>query len=399
MTVPENATGHHAPAQCENCHAPLHGEYCHQCGQSIRNPVRHAGHAIEEVFESFWHLDGRVFRTLRDLLVPGRTALEYLAGHRQRYLPPLRIFVIMSLLAFFVGKLLIHLDQEPSHSIDTSAIVNSQTVEEVERNRDKLLAELEEARKESGGVVPGVNAWLIASQVRVQGEANNRIAELRPGGKTSTNEAATEASADQESVPAALERKKSKGALFSSDNEVWDPNKNPANIDWLPHFANDWLNRKLVNIKANGERMGAHADAWFQAFMGSLPSALFLLVPVFALMLKLAYLFKRRLYMEHLVIALYSHVFLLMALTVMFVLMAASGWVKPHAFWLSVVLNVATGALLLWMPVYLLLMQKRVYGQGWPMTLFKYGAIGFVYFNLLAFAAVIMFLATLGKGY
>ncbi|MET0755392.1 MAG: DUF3667 domain-containing protein, partial [Pseudoxanthomonas sp.] len=90
MTQPDHAAGHQAPVHCENCHATLQGEFCHQCGQSIHNPVRHAGHAIEEVFESFWHLDGRVFRTLRDLLWPGRTAMEYLAGHRQRYLPPLR---------------------------------------------------------------------------------------------------------------------------------------------------------------------------------------------------------------------------------------------------------------------------------------------------------------------
>jgi hypothetical protein len=102
--------------------------------------------------------------------------------------------------------------------------------------------------------------------------------------------------------------------------------------------------------------------------------------------------------MEHLVTALYSHVFLLMALTAMFVLMAASGWVEPHVYWLAIILNVATVALLLWMPLYLLLMQKRVYGQGWAMTLVKYCAIGFVYFILLTFAAAIMFLATLGKG-
>ncbi|MHB8912839.1 MAG: hypothetical protein ACYC42_09380 [Lysobacter sp.] len=25
-----------------------------------------------------------------------------------------------------------------------------------------------------------------------------------------------------------------------------------------------------------------------------------------------------------------------------------------------------------WLPLYLLLMQKRVYAQGWPMTVFKY---------------------------
>ncbi|MET1161496.1 MAG: DUF3667 domain-containing protein [Pseudoxanthomonas sp.] len=396
MTQPDHAAGHHAPVHCENCHATLQGEFCHQCGQSIHNPVRHAGHAIEEVFESFWHLDGRVFRTLRDLLWPGRTAMEYLAGHRQRYLPPLRIFVIMSLLAFFVGKLLIHPQSNAQLAeIDVAPIVNSQTVQEVERNRDKLLAELEQARKEAGQVVPGVDAFVIASQVRVQGEANNRIAQLRPGGAPPAPAAG--GGGDNAVDTAALGRRKSSGALFSSDNEVWDPAKNPARVDWLPGFANDWLNRKLTNGKENAERMGTRLDAWFQAFMGSLPSALFLLVPLFALMLKLAYVFKRRLYMEHLVVALYSHVFLLMALTVMFVLMAASGWVDARAHWLSVALNLATVGLLLWMPVYLLLMQKRVYGQGWPMTLVKYGAIGFVYVNLLMIVATVMFLVTLAK--
>ena len=60
------------PGECENCDAVLQGEFCHRCGQSVHNPIRHAGHAVEEFFEAFWHLDGRVFRTLRDLLVPGR---------------------------------------------------------------------------------------------------------------------------------------------------------------------------------------------------------------------------------------------------------------------------------------------------------------------------------------
>jgi hypothetical protein len=87
-----------------------------------------------------------------------------------------------------------------------------------------------------------------------------------------------------------------------------------------------------------------------------------------------------------------------MALTVMFVLMALSGWAEPHAHWLALVLDSATIALLLWMPLYLLLMQKKVYAQGWLMTLLKYSVIGFAYFILLTFAAVTMFLATLGKG-
>lgn len=95
----------HSLTHCENCGAALQGPYCHACGQPVVSPVRHAAHAVEEVFESFWHLDGRVFRTLRDLMVPGRLALQYLAGHRVRYIAPLRLFVILSLLTFFVGKL------------------------------------------------------------------------------------------------------------------------------------------------------------------------------------------------------------------------------------------------------------------------------------------------------
>ena len=93
----------HASA-CENCQTPLQGGFCHVCGQNAHNPLRSFGHAVEEVFESFWHLDGRIFRTLRTLLSPGRLANAYLAGHRAPYVAPLRLFVILSVLTFFVGK-------------------------------------------------------------------------------------------------------------------------------------------------------------------------------------------------------------------------------------------------------------------------------------------------------
>ena len=93
----------HASA-CENCQTPLQGGFCHVCGQNAHNPLRSFGHAVEEVFESFWHLDGRIFRTLRTLLSPGKLANAYLAGHRAPYVAPLRLFVILSVLTFFVGK-------------------------------------------------------------------------------------------------------------------------------------------------------------------------------------------------------------------------------------------------------------------------------------------------------
>ena len=42
------------------------------------------------------------------------------------------------------------------------------------------------------------------------------------------------------------------------------------------------------------------------------------------------------------------------------------------------------------MPVYLLLMQKRVYGQGWLKTLLKYFVLGSIYFFLVGIAALVL---------
>jgi hypothetical protein len=53
--------------------------------------------------------------------------------------------------------------------------------------------------------------------------------------------------------------------------------------------------------------------------------------------------------------------------------------------------------LMLWMPVYLLLMQKRIYHQGWPMTVIKYWFVGWSYFWLLS--TVLGLALVLGAGH
>ena len=80
--------------------------------------------------------------------------------------------------------------------------------------------------------------------------------------------------------------------------------------------------------------MTQEPELFFTRLIGSVPSALFVLVPVFALLLKFAYIETRRVYLEHLVVALYSHVFLLIMLTLAFVLSAANSRVSstPGSF-------------------------------------------------------------------
>ena len=386
------------PATCENCGTTLHGEFCHHCGQSAHNPLENVGHAIEEVFESFWHLDGRIFRTLRQLFVPGRVAANYLAGHRMRYIAPLRMFVILSLLTFFVGKLVLHVGEGVRMEGMEAEIGRAQTVEEVEAIQKRLLKPIEEAERAAANT-PGVNPALITARVRIQGEAASRIAELREQAakKPSTGNAAQGGS--REGAPAAGPTDKagppakvSVSPLAQDDDEpnrckfndhVFDAQTNPVVVGWLPGFANRWLNKRIDKACDNLKFADKNGERLFQQFLGAVPTALFLLMPLFALLLKVMYLGSGRTYLEHLVVALYSHAFLLLMLLALFLLSALGNAGAPA--WLT---GLGYAAVWIWIPIYLLLMQKRVYRGGWFSTLVRYLLIGTVYFMLALFATV-----------
>ncbi|CAH0063216.1 Transmembrane protein [Stenotrophomonas maltophilia] len=359
-----------AHAACENCNTALHGHYCHRCGQSAHNPLKHVGHAIEEVFESFWHLDGRIFRTLRDLWVPGRIALNYLMGRRVGYVQPLRLFVILTLFTFFVGKLFVHVDDFSIGGGTNSVYAKTTTVEQVEAARAAQLALIDQQQANSPGTG---NAGFAMARAAVNAAAAQRKAELTGTGKQA---AATE-----------------HGTFFNHtvNGKPWDADTNPIVMAGWPRFANNWLNKRLQNGNANIQRMGGKTDLYMQAILTALPGALFFLMPVFALVLRVAYIPRAMGYLEHLVVALYSHCWLMMVLLATFLIAGISSALASPAFaavsqWLYALLWLAV-------PVYLLWMQQRVYGGNKALTVLRYLAIGGVYLFLVSFVVMYAVLA------
>ncbi len=127
-----------------------------------------------------------------------------------------------------------------------------------------------------------------------------------------------------------------------------------------------WLRERLA---AQQRRLAGMPPAQvsrmlFTGFMDAAPKVVFLLVPVFALLLKGLYIRRRRLYVEHFVFALHLHAVAFLVFTVFALL--RSSW-----------LNLALAA---WMAVYGFLAMRRVYGQGWLRTFVKYIAVSFGYF-------------------
>jgi hypothetical protein len=89
---------------CLNCGAPLTGEFCASCGQKRLRTDLALGEFLRETTEELTHWEGKVPRTLKTLLTrPGELTREFLAGRRARWLPPLRVYIVCSLL-FFVAK-------------------------------------------------------------------------------------------------------------------------------------------------------------------------------------------------------------------------------------------------------------------------------------------------------
>lgn len=386
---------HAAPATCENCSTVLVGAHCHVCGQHAHSPLRHFGHAVEDVFESFWHLDGRIFRTLRDLFVPGRVAAQYLAGHRVRYVAPLRLFVILSLLTFFVGKLTLHLDPDTSAAVranpqgiidlDDDRISDSQidaatTATEVLAIRGRLLADIGQARDD-----PQTNAMLAGvfdfTQRRIDARASARMRALG-------------ATPDQlrqlDTLPAAAPAGDARSATAAATTATA-----PAAADG--GLLRRWVTRKLERMQANAALVESDPDELVRRVLAAVPGALFVLVPLFALCLKVLYVRSRRGYLEHLVVALYSHAFMLVALLATFLLIGLQALRGLPAWGAGLSAFAASLILSLAVPVYLLAMQKRVYGQHMLKTLVKYAALGMIYSFLLGMAIVYAVLAGLSS--
>jgi len=91
---------------CGNCDAPLHGAFCHACGQRAAGPDVSLHDVFHEAFHEFAHVDGKIVQTLRLLLTrPGGLTKEFLAGRRARYVAPLRLYLTCSLLFFALAAL------------------------------------------------------------------------------------------------------------------------------------------------------------------------------------------------------------------------------------------------------------------------------------------------------
>lgn len=90
---------------CKNCGFQLEPTYhfCPDCGQEHRERVVYFKQFILDFLGDYFTFDSKIIRSAVPLLLnPGHLTNEYLNGRRVRYIPPLRMYIFISIIFFIL---------------------------------------------------------------------------------------------------------------------------------------------------------------------------------------------------------------------------------------------------------------------------------------------------------
>lgn len=384
--APSAPSAHTETARCANCGQSLSGAYCAACGQKDQ-PLRQPFHrvAVEAVTELLG-IDGRLWRSLALLVLPGRLTGAYLDGRRVRYVRPLRLYLLSTLLFFFLVNVVVA-DEftegfNSAFESDTTMTVAARLAEideELNEHRQdvnelQLVLDSLQAAVDTAATKPP--PAIVAAMRRTEDRMDDLV---DTGTVRRQNRLAWQrsflATLPQDSVVSPVDYVTAAAYLYPGSSVQVD----------LPSWARRGASiQRITSARTDAERGAAFAD-FFRSSVRQVPTVMFLLLPVFALLLKVVYLRRSWYYGEHLVFALHVHAFAFTIFTVVTLaaLTSLGGW----GLWLLVLI-----------PLYVYLAQKHVYRQGWIKTALKGGMLGFLYILALGFGLVLAVLLAAAIG-
>lgn len=88
---------------CANCGRSFGGRFCPDCGQDQEDIRRPFAEIARDFLGDFFAFDARIWHTIVPLFSrPGDLTVDYVAGRRARYVPPLRLYVFAAFLYFTI---------------------------------------------------------------------------------------------------------------------------------------------------------------------------------------------------------------------------------------------------------------------------------------------------------
>ena len=334
---------------CKNCAAPVFGPFCAACGQPTDVHRRSVLHLLHDLFKDIASFDSRILRTVIALFAePGELSLAFHAGRTQRYVPPVRLYLFVSLIFFLflsvTGTAILQLEL-----IATSHRYFSNASGQVFEEKDGVTRQLERLKADKNGNV-FADTGKDGPRILVYGMTAN--------GKVATNLSAkpfffAPLIKQHDQVSAGIQN-----VLTQEHAQLASLPTGSAFPSWLENH----LDRMLRALATDPTAINGPLTEW-------IPRMLFVLLPAFAVVLALFYWRQRNDYyfVDHLVFSLNMHSFAFAMILVAVILgRAITGGAAAEIALVAIAL-------------YLFLAMKRSYRQGWAWTAIKFVLVSCVY--------------------
>lgn len=359
---------------CLNCGYPFSGYevFCPECGQKNKGDRITFGSFIREVFNGFISWDAKFWTTIVPLIIkPGKVSKDYIEGKRQRYSNPFRFYLTVSIIFFLIigatnnYKKFQNLKEGSSNKINgTNFTINQNGIKaqnsdiNLDSVQEQVFKQIEKEEKNRDSIKKLINSNSISKQQK------DSILAIR----NNNNNGLNFSFGDSDKIGRfMLFQKKHPKASADQALDSLEIEKTFSNRFWYSRAG--FMNKMISDREAN--------ENFYKQMLSYASIALFVLLPLFTLFLKLIYVRRKFTYVEHLVFVFHIQTVFFLLFSVFYIISVIN---SNAEFSIPLFLGIFL--------IYLFIAMKRFYGQGFFKTLFKYLLANFVYIILASFGMV-----------
>lgn len=344
---------------CLNCGTTVPDKFCPNCGQENLELHEDFLHVAVHSVGHYFHFESKFFNSIVPLFTkPGYLTKEYFAGKRASHLNPISMYIFISILFFFLFT--------ANSNMGKKDIIEEKAAAEAVKNTEATKQDISKLRK-------------AVEKKALTGKVSDKAATYTYTILDNAEAALDTGTNDHNDAIIFTNPVGKKGALV----EKYDPEQQELVLTSAEENAVLHSLEVKAREVADDEIKG---QLFINKLVSHLPKIMFILLPLFALILKLVnYRSKTKYYVEHLIYSIHVHSFLFLFISLLILI----SWILPAtADWLQFIGVVVS----LW---YIYRSMRNIYQSSRWRTIYKFFVLFLSYGVLLMLSGLIVVVATL----
>lgn len=352
---------------CLNCNYVVENKFCPNCGQQNIDNRKTFYELFVHFFEDLTHYENSFWKTIRNLIFrPASLTKEYLSGKRMSYLAPIRLYIFISFISFFLISIIPNNDDTPEIKVNKLKVNNSNyKISEKRTEKDTVFKEQEKIieLEKNGSLTKAesdsIQKMIVDNKLKQINEKNNQFFVL--------------------------------GRSYESTKELDSIQKYGKPDDKLSAIEY-WITRKmqLVQDKHDSKTL---QEKFLESFVHNLPKSLFIYMPIFAFVLWVFQSKKRWYYFDHGIFTLHYFSFLLLGLLILKISNYLFGFVNHYEIF-NILEYCFMSVAIIYMLYYFFPAHHRFYGETRISSIIKGIIIFFINIISIVFILSIMAIYT-----